>query len=747
MSDTRPKVAALIASRNRPDLVDDAVANLRQTVGEAVDLDCIVIECGTSADKLSEHSTITYADPDFRGKCFGHNVGLDYARRHRDYDYYWVLHNDVRFDGEINPATALIDALQSDDRMAICSPMNIDGHFPQGYPEDGRDWHAVCLCDYLGFMMRADVVEEVGFLDASFKYCWGAIHELAYKLNSAGYFIAYHDRLMMKHLGGSTYGAPGTGTISRDDYQLEAARFAYDTMRNRYGENWDELFFDAAAQYGIEFNTFEYHRQYWGRAFSEDELSARNGRLDIAEQRCGTADNAPQSVKVRRQQQIDTMPDRATVEAAAKLQPWFVPVSLGALRVAPGVGTEWRADWLSNRIAARRRVLVDRVVENYDFSGKKVLDLACNCGYWSARYAEHGAAHIVGMEGRAKHVEQARLYWGTNRFVDTGRVEFLHGNIADETDWPALRERGPFDFTLCAGILYHIANYRDVLRWAASVTREAMLIDTRVGDENENIIREPGDLNFNAIDATLDKVVPHLPKLLAAIEELGFDAEVLEADFGAPYGLRNVDDYSAQRRVAIFARRRVPAELEGDGHDQPAVRLHLGCGPDKRDGWINIDANEAFEPDVVSTADDLSMFDDASADVIEACHLFEHLTLDAARAALREWRRVLKPGGELALELPNFAACVDMIGKHTDPRGYDMGMIGVFGYPPDIASDGVWQVHKWGWSPATLTAALREAGFADVQQQPITQTWRHAAKLGRDMRLTARKAVATPAGV
>ncbi|MBI1369152.1 MAG: methyltransferase domain-containing protein [Planctomycetes bacterium] len=749
----RPKVAALIASRNRPDLVRDAVKNLRETC-HTIDLDILTVESGTTPDKLCEHSTISYADEngEFLGKCHGHNIALNLARMRGGYDYYWVLHNDVRFDapGTLDPAAALISAMKSDDRMAICSPMNVDGHFPQGYPQAGRDWHAVCLCDYLGFMMRADVVESIGFLDPSFKFCWGAIHELAYKLNSAGYFIAYHDKLMMKHLGGSTYGQSGTNTISRDDYQAEAARFAYRIMRERYGENWDELFFEAAAKFGIEYNTFSYHKAYWARAFNEDELLGLSGRLDEAERRCGTDRNAAKSKKVHRKAGQIGFPKRETVDAAAKLHPWFVPVSLGELRVPPGVKTEWRADWLSNRIAARRRVLVDRVVENYDFSGKKVLDLACNCAYWSARYAEHGAASVLGMEGRPKHVAQAQLYWDTNQFLDKGRYEFLLGNIADANDWPAIRERGPFDFTLCAGILYHIANYRDVLKWAAEMTREVMLIDTRVGDEHESMIREPGDLNFNAIDATLDKIVPHLPKLIAAIESLGFDAEVLEADFGAPFGLRNVDDYSTQRRVAIFARRRVPSKPRAERSDSAspagfaergapddAVKLHLGCGPDKRDGWVNIDANAAFNPDVVATADDLSHFADASVDAIEACHLFEHLTLDEARAALVEWRRVLKVGGQLMLELPNMQACAAMIGKHADPRGYDMGTIGLFGYPPDIARDGVWQVHKWGWTPATLEAELRAAGFDRVVSESVTQTWRHAAKLNRDMRLVA----------
>jgi ubiquinone/menaquinone biosynthesis C-methylase UbiE len=162
---------------------------------------------------------------------------------------------------------------------------------------------------------------------------------------------------------------------------------------------------------------------------------------------------------------------------------------------------------------------------------------------------------------------------------------------------------------------------------------------------------------------------------------------------------------------------------------------------------VNVDANAEVEPDVVSVAEDLPMFDDDSVDAIEACHLFEHFTFDQARAALREWHRVLKPDGMLHLELPNLAACIDMIGEHEDPQGYDLGMIGLYGYPPAIAAEGAFQIHKWGWTPQTLGEQLRAAGFDDVRVEPITQTWRRAAKVGRGMRLTARKAIAAPAGV
>jgi hypothetical protein len=93
------------------------------------------------------------------------------------------------------------------------------------------------------------------------------------------------------------------------------------------------------------------------------------------------------------------------------------------------------------------------------------------------------------------------------------------------------------------------------------------------------------------------------------------------------------------------------------------------------------------------------------------------------------------------LELPDFSRCVKIIGKYKDPKGFDMGMIGIFGHPPMVKRDGLYQLHKWGWTYPALKAMLQRVGFKNIKKLPITQTWRLAAKMrtGRDMRLTAAK--------
>lgn len=170
------------------------------------------------------------------------------------------------------------------------------------------------------------------------------------------------------------------------------------------------------------------------------------------------------------------------------------------------------------------------------------------------------------------------------------------------------------------------------------------------------------------------------------------------------------------------------------------TQLHLGCGTEKRKGWVNVDANPKVKPDIVSSADKLPAIATGSVDVIESCHMFEHFTYYQALRALREWNRVLKINGTLFLELPNFKACVEMLGKHTEPqKGFDIGLIGIFGHPPMVESDGLFQSHKWGWTPEALSTQLEIARFGQLAFMPITQTWRIAAKTNRDMRVKAVK--------
>ena len=247
--------------------------------------------------------------------------------------------------------------------------------------------------------------------------------------------------------------------------------------------------------------------------------------------------------------------DEQLCERAAALHPWFYPVELAGHVVTPGIGSPCSPQYLVSRTQHRMQLLIDSVLSSIDVRGKRVLDLASNCGFWSSAWASAGASEVFGLEGRAEHVEQARLYWSSNSFLPAGKWRFEQGDIASAADWRVIRDQPQFDVTLCAGILYHVRNYDEILRWAATRTRETLVVDTRVQDGPEVLVEEPGDLNFNAIASTRLKVVPNRDRLLAVLGELGFDCEVLDVPFTTALGVDHDDDYASGRRITVVARK------------------------------------------------------------------------------------------------------------------------------------------------------------------------------------------------
>lgn len=83
-------------------------------------------------------------------------------------------------------------------------------------------------------------------------------------------------------------------------------------------------------------------------------------------------------------------------------------------------------------------------------------------------------------------------------------------------------------------------------------------------------------------------------------------------------------------------------------------KLNVGCGETKKEGYVNLDWSPLVHPDV---AHDLNVlpypFPDGSFDLIEAYHVLEHL--DRPFAIMKEFHRILKPGGALRVRVPHFS--------------------------------------------------------------------------------------------
>jgi len=91
----------------------------------------------------------------------------------------------------------------------------------------------------------------------------------------------------------------------------------------------------------------------------------------------------------------------------------------------------------------------------------------------------------------------------------------------------------------------------------------------------------------------------------------------------------------------------------GDASPSP-LRLNLGCGENKKDGYVNVDFQAHVQPDVVHDLNKQPFpFDDDQFELIEAFHVLEHL--DRPFQVMQELHRILKPGGVLHVRVPHFS--------------------------------------------------------------------------------------------
>ena len=171
-----------------------------------------------------------------------------------------------------------------------------------------------------------------------------------------------------------------------------------------------------------------------------------------------------------------------------------------------------------------------------------------------------------------------------------------------------------------------------------------------------------------------------------------------------------------------------------------ALRLNLGCGDKILPGYVNVDVVEAragMKPDVVCDLHDLAPFSDASADEILSVHVVEHFWRWEVRDVMREWARVLKPGGRMIIECPNLlSACRTFLENPEQFSREDQdGQRTMWVFYGDPKWKDPLMVHRWGYTPESLKALLAEAGLAQVRQEPAQFKLREP----RDMRVVGVK--------
>lgn len=161
----------------------------------------------------------------------------------------------------------------------------------------------------------------------------------------------------------------------------------------------------------------------------------------------------------------------------------------------------------------------------------------------------------------------------------------------------------------------------------------------------------------------------------------------------------------------------------------PRCSINAGSGQrpfDNKQGWVNIDIQDKYTPDLVADWNDLSAFQDGSVEYVVAHHTIEHVGCGEADSFIKEAQRVLKPNGSLLIFLPDWRALAQrwLLGQ-IDDYTYFVNLYGA--YMGDEADR-----HKFGYSYESLCATLRQCGewstikrfnWRDISGASLAKDW------------------------
>ncbi len=139
-------------------------------------------------------------------------------------------------------------------------------------------------------------------------------------------------------------------------------------------------------------------------------------------------------------------------------------------------------------------------------------------------------------------------------------------------------------------------------------------------------------------------------------------------------------------------------------------KLNIGCGWDKRDGYLNIDVDPNCKPDLLIVDNDFSKIPKNHFEEIVANDVLEHISHSQTLGALLDWSEYLGANGKLKLQTSSILGVAREMGKskkYENQVGWTICLFGNQAHPGDF--------HHIGFTEATLKVNLLAAGFKLVK--------------------------------
>lgn len=206
-----------------------------------------------------------------------------------------------------------------------------------------------------------------------------------------------------------------------------------------------------------------------------------------------------------------------------------------------------------------------------DLTGKSVLDVGCNAGFYAIEAKRRGASRVLGVDAQRLHVRQALL---VRRALGLD-IEYRRMSVYDLTR----RSVGQFDVTLALGLIYHCKHLILALERLYEVTKELLIIETAIlpAESGNTFVDSSGDssVTFHPLvfaehqperkEPVFNWFLPGLNALKALLTNVGF-------------GDVNVFDLKVDRAILIV--RKHKSIIEGRVLSQLNAKLTLQEGPE-----------------------------------------------------------------------------------------------------------------------------------------------------------------------
>jgi tRNA (mo5U34)-methyltransferase len=179
-------------------------------------------------------------------------------------------------------------------------------------------------------------------------------------------------------------------------------------------------------------------------------------------------------------------------EQISTLGPWFHNINLRGIQTAP-----------EHFLGDYPRIKFDRFRDAIpqDLSGKTVLDIGCNGGFYSIEMKRRGAARVLGIDTDERYLRQARFA----AEVEEADIEFLRMPV-----WDLAELEETFDLVIFMGVLYHLRHPLLALDLIHEHVAKDMLLFQSMQRGSSDIVEVKPDYDF---DATAPFDEPGFPKM------------------------------------------------------------------------------------------------------------------------------------------------------------------------------------------------------------------------------------------